>query len=71
MVDRIETVSDEEALEIARRMAREEGILCGMSARRGHGGGSTPGARRAISRQNVRGNSSRFGRALPEYSAVR
>jgi cysteine synthase A len=31
MVDRVETVSDEEALEIARRMAREEGILCGIS----------------------------------------
>jgi len=31
MVDRVETVSDEAALEIARRMAREEGILCGIS----------------------------------------
>ena len=31
VVDRVETVSDEEALEIARRMAREEGILCGIS----------------------------------------
>ena len=31
MVDRVETVSDEEALETARRLAREEGILCGIS----------------------------------------
>lgn len=31
MVDRVETVSDEEATEIARRLAREEGILCGIS----------------------------------------
>jgi cysteine synthase A len=31
MVDRVETVSDEEAIEIARRLAREEGILCGIS----------------------------------------
>lgn len=31
LVDRVETVSDEEALEIARRLSREEGILCGIS----------------------------------------
>jgi len=31
LVDRIETVSDEEAIETARRVAREEGILCGIS----------------------------------------
>ena len=31
MVDRVETAGDEEALETARRLAREEGILCGIS----------------------------------------
>jgi cysteine synthase len=31
MVDRVETVSDEEAIETACRLAREEGILCGIS----------------------------------------
>jgi cysteine synthase len=31
LVDRVEMVSDEEAIEIARRLAREEGILCGIS----------------------------------------
>jgi len=31
MVDRVETVSDEESVETARRLAREEGILCGIS----------------------------------------
>jgi cysteine synthase A len=31
MVDRVETVGDEEAIETARRLAREEGILCGIS----------------------------------------
>ncbi len=31
MVDRVETVTDEEAMETARRLAREEGILCGIS----------------------------------------
>ena len=31
MVDRVETVTNEESLEMARRLAREEGILCGIS----------------------------------------
>ncbi len=31
MVDRMETVSDDEAMEMARRLAKEEGILCGIS----------------------------------------
>jgi len=31
VVDRIETVTDEESIETARRLAREEGILCGIS----------------------------------------
>jgi cysteine synthase A len=32
MVDRIELIADEEAMEMARRLAREEGILSGVSA---------------------------------------
>lgn len=32
LVDRIETVTDEEAFEMARRLAREEGILSGISS---------------------------------------
>ena len=31
MVDRVEGVSNEEAIAVARRLAREEGILCGVS----------------------------------------
>ena len=31
MVDRIESCSDEEALEYARRLAKEEGLLSGIS----------------------------------------
>ncbi|MFM8412030.1 MAG: pyridoxal-phosphate dependent enzyme, partial [Alphaproteobacteria bacterium] len=31
LVDRVETVTDEEAIETARRLAKEEGILCGIS----------------------------------------
>ena len=31
MVDRVETVTDDEAITMARRLAQEEGILCGIS----------------------------------------
>jgi cysteine synthase A len=31
MVDRVEQVSNEESIDMARRLAREEGILCGIS----------------------------------------
>jgi cysteine synthase A len=31
LVDRIETVSNDEAIEMARRLASAEGILCGIS----------------------------------------
>jgi len=32
VVDRVEQVTNEEAIEVARRLAREEGILCGISS---------------------------------------
>ncbi len=32
MVDRVEQISDEEAIDMARRLAREDGVLCGVSA---------------------------------------
>jgi len=32
LMDRVEQVTDEEAIAVARRLAREEGILCGISS---------------------------------------
>lgn len=32
LIDRVETVSDNAAFEVSRRLAREEGILCGISS---------------------------------------
>ncbi len=32
LVDRVEPVENDEAIEMARRLAREEGILCGISS---------------------------------------
>ena len=31
MVDRVEQAGDDESIEMARRLSREEGILCGIS----------------------------------------
>jgi cysteine synthase A len=31
LVDKVETVTDDEAFDTARRLAREEGIICGIS----------------------------------------
>src|SRR5207248_2536513 len=31
MVDRVEAVTNEESIEMARRLAKEEGLLCGIS----------------------------------------
>ena len=31
LIDRVETVTNEEAVEMAKRLAKEEGILCGIS----------------------------------------
>ncbi len=32
LVDRVETADNDEAIEMARRLAKEEGILCGISS---------------------------------------
>jgi len=54
LVDRVEAVSNEEAVEMARRLMREEGILAGISCGGGHGGGPSPGRRSGLRRPNDR-----------------
>jgi len=58
LVDRIETVSNDEAVEMARRLAREEGILSGISC-----GKAGAGAR--ICREDDSRHTARWRRALP------
>jgi cysteine synthase A len=50
IVDRVELVTNEEAIEMARRLAREEGILCGISC-----GAATAVAVRLAKREEFRG----------------
>ena len=71
MVDRVEQVTNEESIEMARRLAREEGILSGISC-----GAAVAAAVRVAKRtgdggQDDRGGAARFRRALPQHGAVR
>jgi cysteine synthase A len=50
MVDRVELVTNEESIEMARRLAREEGILCGISC-----GAATAAAVRIAKQEEFRG----------------
>ena len=45
LVDRVEQVTNEEAIDAARRLAREEGMLSRYFLRRGDGGGAASGTR--------------------------
>jgi cysteine synthase A len=51
MVDRIESAGDEESIEMARRLAREEGILCGISC-----GAAVAAAVRVAHEPDMKGN---------------
>ena len=71
LVDVIEQVSNDEAIAYARRLAREEGILSGISC-----GAAVAVAVRTRQAPGERGQdhrdrAARFGRALPELAAVR
>jgi cysteine synthase A len=50
LVDRVEQVSNEEAIEVARRLAREEGILAGISC-----GAATAAALRVAKEPEMKG----------------
>lgn len=50
IVDRVEQVTNEESIEMARRLAREEGILCGISC-----GAATAAAVRIAKQEEFRG----------------
>ena len=71
LVDAIEQVSNEEAIAYARRLAREEGILSGISC----GAAVAVAVRIARRRENegktIVDRAARLGRALPELAPVR
>ena len=71
MVDRVELVTNEEAIEMARRLAREEGILGGISC----GAAVAVAVRLAKSgefaRQNAGRDSSRRRGAVSQHVIVR
>ena len=71
MVDRVELAGDEESIEMARRLAREEGILSRNFLRRGGRGGGSHREGAGDERKNHRGDSAGFGRALPDFGAFR
>ena len=71
LVDVVEQVTNEEAIEYARRLTREEGILSGISC-----GAAVAVAARIAKRPDNTGKTivvspARFRRTLPEHRAVR
>ncbi|CAM5475928.1 hypothetical protein SSTU70S_07077 [Stutzerimonas stutzeri] len=70
LIDRVELVDDEEAKNMALRLMREEGILCGISCRRGDGSRRAPGRAAGNAGQEHRGDPAGLGRALPVDHAV-
>ena len=65
LVDRVETAENDEAIEMARRLAREEGILCGISS----GAAAAVAVRLAqtarVRREDHRGGAARRGGEVP------
>ena len=67
MVDRVELVTNEESIEMARRLAKEEGILAGYLLRRCRGRRRPAGPAARVCGKDHRDRAARFRRALPEY----
>ena len=71
LVDAIEQVSNDEAIAYARRLAREEGILAGISCGAAVAVAVRIAKRRENEGQDHRHGAARFGRALPQLAPVR
>ena len=69
--DEVVRVKADDAFETARRMAREEGLLVGISLRRGGLGGDAGGPAPGKRGQVDRGDHPLLWRALSEHGAVR
>ena len=70
VIDEVVTVRDEEAFEMARRLAREEGMLCGISCGAAVVGGDPGRPHARERRQAARRRPARPGRALPLDAAL-
>ena len=71
MVDRVERVSNEESIAMARRLAREEGILSGVSCGAAMAAALRLALRPGLQGQDDRDGAAGLGRALPERPALR
>ena len=71
LVDDVVTVSNDESIEMARRLHREEGITGGISSRRGGRRRARGGEAPRVEGQAHRGGAARRRRALPLERAVR
>ena len=67
----VETVTNDEAFTWARRLAREEGILVGISSGGQRGGGGPSGRTARKSRQGHRHHRRQLRRAIPLHAVVR
>ena len=70
MVDRVELAGDDESIDMAGRLAREEGILSGDFLRRGGRGSGAGGEGAGDERQDDRRDFAGCGRAIPDLGVV-
>ena len=70
IVDRVETVTNEESIEMARRLAKEEGILCGISCGAAAAAAVTASEASGDEGQNDRGGVSGFGGTVSQFAIV-